>query len=122
MNGVLAKPFTKEGMLKSVKTHMAHLLKNPPAPGSPDFILGGIPFLNPGAPMAGAPNSIKLEPPGASAHGGPAWSNDVDHGFGIVNGGGPYGMAPAGRSAFGTPLDNESPPEKRQRLNPGYSG
>ena len=120
MNGVLAKPFTKEGMLKSVKTHMAHLLKNPPEPGSPDFMLGGMQFLTPGAPMAGAANPIKLEG-AASGHGGSPWSSDVDHGFGIVNGGGPYGMAAASRSAFGA-LDNESPPGKRQRLNPGYSG
>lgn len=34
MNDVLAKPFTKDGMIRILKKHLPHLLKNPPAPGS----------------------------------------------------------------------------------------
>ncbi len=34
MNDVLAKPFTKEGMVRILKKHLPYLLKNPPPPGS----------------------------------------------------------------------------------------
>ncbi|KAB5533608.1 response regulator-like protein [Coniochaeta sp. 2T2.1] len=34
MNDVLAKPFTREGMVRILKKHLTKLLKNPPAPGS----------------------------------------------------------------------------------------
>ncbi|KAJ3479031.1 hypothetical protein NLG97_g8423 [Lecanicillium saksenae] len=124
MNGVLAKPFTKEGMLKSVKTHLAHLLKNPPpADGGGAFIMPAIGFMD------GA-NPVKLEP---QAESGNNWSNngmpqnDVNHGYGMVNGGGGYPMGGGSRPPYGSGMDNssarmgpdhESPPEKRQRLNP----
>lgn len=37
MNDVLAKPFTREGMVRILKKHLAKLLKNPPPPGqAPD--------------------------------------------------------------------------------------
>ncbi|KAL1881164.1 hypothetical protein VTK73DRAFT_4611 [Phialemonium thermophilum] len=34
MNDVLAKPFTKDGMVRILKKHLPYLLKNPPPPGS----------------------------------------------------------------------------------------
>lgn len=123
MNGVLAKPFTKEGMLKSVKTHLAHLLKNPPpADGAGAFIMPAIGFMDGNAP-------VKLEQTAGAASN---WSNngmpqnDVDHGYGMVNGA-PYPMAGASRAPYGAAMDgssarmgpdHDSPPEKRQRLNP----
>ncbi|TQV98235.1 Signal transduction response regulator, SKN7-like protein [Cordyceps javanica] len=124
MNGVLAKPFTKEGMLKSVKTHLAHLLKNPPpADGAGAFILPAIGFMEGGT-------AVKLEPQTTSS--GNNWGNngmsqgDVDHRYGLVNGATGYQMAGTSRSAYAAGLDgstgrmapdHESPPEKRQRLN-----
>jgi osomolarity two-component system response regulator SKN7 len=36
MNDVLAKPFTKDGMVRILKKHLTKLLKNPPPPGSTD--------------------------------------------------------------------------------------
>ncbi|POR34897.1 Transcription factor SKN7 [Tolypocladium paradoxum] len=123
MNGVLAKPFTKEGMLKSIKTHMSHLLKNPPAQSEGEnagYMMGNVPFMN---------NNIKFEtstpPPGVSGSG---WSpghmaqNSADQCYGFMNGGNQYGM---GRPSFGATMestsgrmsDHESPPEKRQRMN-----
>ncbi|PHH60349.1 hypothetical protein CDD81_1834 [Ophiocordyceps australis] len=123
MNGVLAKPFTKEGMLKSVKTQLSHLLKSPPLAHDGDgsrYMVGNVPFMN---------NSIKLEtptpPPGSAGSG---WSpghmghNSVDQCYGLLNGGAQYGM---GRQHYGTTMDtasgrlsdHDSPPEKRQRLN-----
>lgn len=51
MNDVLAKPFTRDGMVRILKKHLKQLLKNPPAPGS-----AGDETLNsagvPGAPPA----------------------------------------------------------------------
>ena len=121
MNGVLAKPFTKEGMLKSVKTHMVHLLKNPPEDTDPSaasaFVMGGMPFLNPGSSLAPG-QAIKLEGPGTPSAGGSTWSpNTMTHevdSYGMVNGGNQYGMGsrPQYASAVG---DNDSPPGKRQR-------
>ncbi len=124
MNGVLAKPFTKEGMLKSVKSNLAHLLKNPPpADGGGAFIMPAITFMD------GA-TSVKLEPQTAGAANN--WPNngmqqsDVDHGYGMVNGAAGYPMAGGSRQPYGAGMDgssarmgpdHESPPEKRQRLN-----
>lgn len=34
MNDVLAKPFTKDGMVRILRKHLPYLLKNPPPPGS----------------------------------------------------------------------------------------
>ena len=120
---MLAKPFTKEGMLKSIKTHMSHLLKNPPAQPegeSAGYMMGNVSFMN---------NSMKFEtstpPPAASGSG---WSpghmaqNSADQCYGFMNGGNQYGM---GRPSYGAPMesassrvsDHESPPEKRQRMN-----
>ncbi|KHO01045.1 response regulator-like protein [Metarhizium album ARSEF 1941] len=114
MNGVLAKPFTKEGMLKSVRTHLAHLLENPPEqPEAAGFIMGNVPYIG------AAPPSLKFEsstPPGG---GGSGWSpgqmgqSNVDQWNGIMNGGNQYSI---GRSNFPT-SDHDSPPEKRPRLD-----
>lgn len=123
MNGVLAKPFTKEGMLKSVKTHMSHLLKSPPTQHENEgggYLIPNVPYLN---------NSIKFEastpPPAASAT---SWSpghmvqGGVDHCYGLINGGNQYAI---GRPHYGSTMDStpgrmsdhDSPPEKRQRVN-----
>ncbi|KAG5918590.1 hypothetical protein E4U42_006797 [Claviceps africana] len=112
MNGVLAKPFTKEGMLKSIKTNLAHLLKNPPEHAEESsFVVSHVSYM--GGPAA----SLKFEStsPGTNNSG---WSpGHMTHGSvekwnGIMNGSSQYGMA---RSNF--PSENNSPPEKRQRLN-----
>lgn len=34
MNDVLAKPFTKDGMVRILRKHLPYLLKNPPPPGT----------------------------------------------------------------------------------------
>lgn len=119
MNEVLAKPFTNEGMLKSVKTHMSHLLKPPPAQHEGEnqgYMMGNVPFMN---------NTIKFEtstpPPGVSESGwspGHVGQNSVDQCYGLMNGSNQYGM---GRQPYGATMDRvsdrDSPPEKRQRLS-----
>ena len=40
MNDVLAKPFTKDGMIRILKKHLPYLLKNPP-PADSDELMGG---------------------------------------------------------------------------------
>ncbi|KAM0474552.1 hypothetical protein ACHAPX_007496 [Trichoderma viride] len=127
MNGVLAKPFTKEGMLKSVKTHLQHLLKNPPSQSDnghgPAFMMN-VPYLN----TSGNPIKFESPTPPAGA-GGSNWSsghlsqNGVESGFGMMDGSSQYNMA-QGRNAYSTMdassgrlSDHDSPPEKRQRLN-----
>ncbi|KAM0511591.1 hypothetical protein ACHAPE_009741 [Trichoderma viride] len=127
MNGVLAKPFTKEGMLKSVKTHLQHLLKNPPSQSDnghgPGFMMN-VPYLN----TSGNPIKFESPTPPAGA-GGSNWSsghmsqNGVESGFGMMDGSNQYNMA-QGRNAYptmdassGRLSDHDSPPEKRQRLN-----
>ena len=40
MNDVLAKPFTKDGMIRILKKHLPYLLKNPPS-GDSDELMGG---------------------------------------------------------------------------------
>lgn len=126
MNGVLAKPFTKEGMIKAVRAHLTHLLKNPPAG---DASMGGyfglttMPFIQPPSGMGG--NNIKYEtgtPPTTTG-----WSPSLpnDQAFGMMNGSGQFALTPGGsRSGYariGSPggrlSDQDSPPEKRQRLN-----
>lgn len=142
MNGVLAKPFTKEGMLKSVKMHMSHLLKNPP-PQDPSqsagyFSMGAVPYMS--GHMAGSSNSMKYEVSTPPA--GPAWSpglpqtssmnGSVDQGY-IINGSNQYhNLTPGGsrppnypakmESPTGRMSDHDSPPGKRQRLNPVQHG
>ncbi|CAG9991386.1 unnamed protein product [Clonostachys byssicola] len=138
MNGVLAKPFTKEGMWKSVRTHLSHLMKNPPQESEigsgAGYFMGSGPYLN-------TSTSIKFEsptPPSGTA--GSNWSpgqiqqpsmgSGLEQNFGLLNGSGQYAMATGHRpqgfsanlhsadSSSGRLSDVESPPEKRQRLNP----
>ncbi|KAG9250576.1 stress response regulator [Emericellopsis atlantica] len=134
MNGVLAKPFTRDGMWKCVRSNLGHLMKNPPLDadiGSGGGYYMGTPFLN-------TPTAIKYEAQTPPAHSGPGWSpghmgqpsigSSLDVGYGFVNGGAPYTMATGQRGPFQQQLhsaesstgrlsDVESPPEKRQRLN-----
>lgn len=147
MNGVLAKPFTKEGMLKSIKTHLSHLLKNPPpADGSGAFIMPAITYIDGSTPVkleqqtAGSannwpnnsmpPNNSMSQNNGMAPNGLPpnGLPNDVDHSFGMVNGAPGYPMGGGNRPPpYGSGMDgssgrmgadHDSPPEKRQRLNP----
>lgn len=65
MNDVLAKPFTKEGMVRILKKHLPYLLKNPPQPGSGEdlgHMSGSGPpagYVNPGA--MGAMNAMQAQ-------------------------------------------------------------
>ncbi|KAL6815975.1 Two-component response regulator receiver [Trichoderma sp. SZMC 28013] len=127
MNGVLAKPFTKEGMLKSVKQNLQHLLKNPPAQsdnGHGSAFIMNVPYLN----TTGNPIKFESPTPPAGASGS-NWSsghmsqNGVDQGFGLMDGSSQYNMSQS-RGAYSTMdassgriSDHDSPPEKRQRLN-----
>lgn len=113
---MLAKPFTKEGMLKSVRTNLAHLLKNPPETPETGYMIGTVPYM-------AAPSSLKFEsntPPGGANSG---WSpshmgqNNVEQWNGMMNGGNQYSMS---RSNFPT-SEHDSPPEKRQRLNASHA-
>jgi osomolarity two-component system response regulator SKN7 len=133
MNGVLAKPFTREGMLKSVKSHLAHLLRNPPPlDGTSNMMLSGVPYLS--APGHGMKFDTPTPPgqwsPSNMPQASPVTSG-TEQGFGMLNGGGQYNMAPAQRPNYTTTLDSssgrvsdhESPPDsKRQRLNPTHMG
>jgi len=127
MNGVLAKPFTKEGMWKSVRSHLGHLMKNPPAqdPSGSGYMLSGAPYL-------GTP-TLKFDtptPPSGTA--ASTWSpaqmhqtSPVDQGYGMMNGSNQYNIASGSRysamqsgDATSSRLsDHDSPPEKRQRMN-----
>jgi osomolarity two-component system response regulator SKN7 len=130
MNGVLAKPFTREGMLKAVRAHMSHLLKNPPGQESSMggyFSLPNVPSMSTPGGLGGSTGNIKYEstPPNASA-----WSPGLpnDQAFNLMNGGGQFNLTPGGSRAnyarIGSPSgrmsDHDSPPEKRQRLNPQH--
>ncbi len=54
MNDVLAKPFTKDGMIRILRKHVTHLLKNPPPPGSSgDDMMAGTPQAGHPGPAAG---------------------------------------------------------------------
>lgn len=140
MNGVLAKPFTKEGMLKSVKTHMSHLLKNPPPQdpsASAGYFMGAVPYMASTSHM-GSGNSMKYE--NSTPPAGSTWSpgipqvspmnNGVDQSY-LLNGSNQYhNLTPGGsrppnypakmESPTGRMSDHESPPGKRQRLNTGH--
>ena len=115
MNGVLAKPFTKEGMIKSVKTHLSHLLKNPPEVAD-EFMMHNVSYMN--APGLKFEASTSPGGPGASG-----WSpshmthGSVDQWSDMMNGGNQFNV---GRTNFPN-SDNGSPPEKRQRLNQAQS-
>lgn len=136
MNGVLAKPFTKEGMSKSVRSHLSHLMKSPPAEtdlGTGFYMGGG--YLN-------SATALKFDTPTPpSGNAGSGWSPaplpqasplsaTLDQGYGMINGGTQFGMTTghrptysatmqSGDSSSGRLSDVDSPPEKRQRLNPG---
>jgi osomolarity two-component system response regulator SKN7 len=130
MNGVLAKPFTRDGMWKSVRSNLGYLMKNPPAEADlssgAGYYMGGGPYLNTPA--------LKFEaqtPPGNSAStwspgnmGQSAMGVGLDSGYGFVNGNNQYSMRPnytatmqSADSSSGRLSDVDSPPEKRQRLN-----
>lgn len=143
MNGVLAKPFTREGMEKSVRAHASHLLKNPPQNENHGWNLGGGAYLNTQGLNTGN-NSLKFETPtppsGTGA--GSTWSpagmqqpspigSGVDSGFGAMAGGQQQQQQPPPPQQFSmagnryTSIhtdgvrsnDFEDPPEKRQRLS-----
>lgn len=141
MNGVLAKPFTKEGMWKSVRTHLSHLMKNPPA----DADVSGAGYYMGGAYLNTSAGALKFDTPTPpSGNNGSGWSPaplpqasplsaTLDQGYGLLNGNNQYGIATGHRptysgtmqsadSSSGRLSDIDSPPEKRQRLNPsgGY--
>lgn len=134
MNGVLAKPFTKDGMYKSVRSHLGHLMKNPPLES--DLTSGGGYFM--GNSYLNPTPTLKYEaqtPPANNS----TWSPGLGpgpmgggmEGYGFLNGGNQYTMATGHRpnysqtmqsanSSSGHLSDVDSPPEKRQRLNPNY--
>lgn len=127
MNGVLAKPFTKEGMLKSVKTHLSHLLKNPPPQPEQGFMIGNMSFINPTMSSGGTP--IKMEGSTTPSGNGSTWSpgqmaqGDMDGNFAMVNGQQQFGMPPGGRQFNSSgAVQTDSPPGKRQRMNPAGGG
>ncbi|KFH40922.1 Transcription factor-like protein [Hapsidospora chrysogenum ATCC 11550] len=133
MNGVLAKPFTRDGMWKSVRTHLGPLMKNPP----PEADIGsGAGYQMSSGPYLNTAASIKLEAASPNAAGA-TWSANqmgqnsmggMDQGYGFLNGSNPYSMASGHRSVYATAMQTgeptpgrvsevDSPPEKRQRLN-----
>jgi osomolarity two-component system, response regulator SKN7 len=65
MNDVLAKPFTKEGMIRILKKHLTYMLKNPPLAGEegttpnggPSLPAGSTPSYSGSAGMTLAPGS-----------------------------------------------------------------
>ncbi|OAA56955.1 stress response transcription factor [Niveomyces insectorum RCEF 264] len=63
MNDVLAKPFTKEGMVRILKKHLPYLLKNPPPPGAGDDMgqptVGGQHASYVNAPSMGAMSAMQ---------------------------------------------------------------
>ncbi|KAG5921223.1 hypothetical protein E4U61_007002 [Claviceps capensis] len=116
MNGVLAKPFTKEGMLKSIKTNLAHLLKSPPEHGGESSYV-----MNHASYIGGPAASLKFESTSPGAN-NPGWSpgqmghGNVDQCNDMMNGTNQYGM---GGPNFTS--EHETPPDKRQRLMPAQS-
>ena len=131
MNGVLAKPFTKEGMLERVKTGLSHLLKNPL--NDADISSNNAYFL-PNSGYLGS-GTMKLESPTPPASTGNNWGpmgSGFDQSYGIMNGNTQYAPVNARQtytttmqsadSSSGRISDVESPPGKRQRMNPsqGY--
>lgn len=124
MNGVLAKPFTKEGMLKSVKTHMSHLLKNPPPPdpsSSAGYFMGAGSYMSTSGMGSG---NLKFE--NATPPAGTTWSpglpqgspmhNGVDQSY-MMNNGNQFNLPPGVPRGNYAKSDHDSPPGKRQRLN-----
>lgn len=130
MNGVLAKPFTRDGLLKSVRAHLGHLMKNPPSEGDMGsgagyYSLGGQQQQQPQSqPQYLAQNSVKYESQTPPANGN-NWS--LEQGY-FMNGGqynissNPHSMYSnnlSGDNGSGRISDGDSPPEKRQRTG-GY--
>lgn len=142
MNGVLAKPFTKSGMLKIVENHLSYLLKNyDPATqqeSGSGYVVGGAGYMNPpGSLTSGTPFKFETTPTPPAT--GSTWSpgqmpqaspmnSSMDQGYAMVNGAGPYGMTPSSATRATFPggisqaqpnsqarIDGQSPPEKRQR-------
>jgi osomolarity two-component system response regulator SKN7 len=69
MNGVLAKPFTKDGMLRVLKQHLPHLLKEADTPPLHTPISGFAPVQHVaslGAALAGGPVKFESTPPAHS--------------------------------------------------------
>jgi osomolarity two-component system, response regulator SKN7 len=134
MNGVLAKPFTKEGMWKSVKNNLSHLMKNPPSDselghGTGYFMGGGymntsaLKFDTPTPPSGTAPPS--WSPSGALPQASPL-SAGLEQGYGFVNGANQYSLATGHRPTYSNTMQSadsssgrlsevDSPPGKRQR-------
>ena len=136
MNGVLAKPFTREGMLKSTKTHMSHLLRNPPQQsdngfGTQGYFMNGSGYMSANNTMS---NALKFETPTPpSAATGSTWSpglhqgaspmhNGLEQNFNMMANNAPFTLTPGGTRTYPSKIESpsnqhDSPPEKRQRLN-----
>lgn len=129
MNGVLAKPFTKEGMSKCIRTQLAHLLKNPPANDQGTNTSGYFPYLNTSGNLATATTPIKFDTPTPpSGIQGATWSpaqmpqpSPIEQSYNMMNGATQFGLSTGNRymasGDSGRVSDLDSPPEKRQRLN-----
>lgn len=121
MNDVLAKPFTKDGMIRILRKHLQHLARDPQPPGALDDLPQPSPLppgMHQGAPgytsaamtmaggpvTAGGPVPIKYEhsPPGQSPSGSNAsWHSPSMEGTYIgagmgMNGGGQMPLTPGG--------------------------
>lgn len=123
-------------MWKSVRSHLGHLMKNPP----PDSEIGSGAGYYMAGPYLNASVSLKFDaqtpPPGGSTWspsqmGQAPMAGSMDQGYGFLNGGNQYSMATGHRPVYATAMpsadsssgrvsDVDSPPEKRQRLNQAY--
>ena len=77
MNDVLPKPFTKEGMLRTLEKHLAHFKKDyihPQQGGHPDNFANSNPSLNINMSHTSATHSLKEEPSPAKS-GSPSTSS-----------------------------------------------
>lgn len=140
MNGVLAKPFARDGLWKSVRSHLGHLMRTPPAENDTGSAAGYFPL---GMSYVNTSGAVKFESQTpAAGPGGANWppgqmgqnsmGGGLDQGYGFINGSTQYGMGAAPRSMYspnmpsadsssGRLSDVDSPPEKRQRTNPQSS-
>lgn len=79
MNDVLAKPFTKDGMVRILKKHLTYMLRDSPPPGT---VMGSEDIVqNGGTPVSAAPGSTQ-------SFGGPA-TMTLAHMVGPMATGGP---------------------------------
>ncbi|KAL2272489.1 hypothetical protein FJTKL_06527 [Diaporthe vaccinii] len=144
MNGVLAKPFTKDGMIRILKQHLRHLLKNPAAADvEPNGVApvpvpsGSTPSYSgmPSGTMSTAGSAVKFESgtpiqspattgswhsPGQQlAHASP----NLDAGGYMTTGGGVSGpqmvLTPGGMHRGGFPPQVGTPPIQRMPDNMG---